>query len=83
MSGKYLLRAACVVQDEDKMQSAHNEVPSDDDLNRRLARSEAELATFRAIDAEMDAASSPMREPLCTHACVLGYLTAVCCHISP
>ena len=48
------------MQDEDKLQRAHNEVPTDDELNQRLARSEAELATFRAIDAEMDSASVPM-----------------------
>lgn len=52
------------MQDEDKLQRAHNEVPSDDDLNRRLARSEAELVTFRAIDAEMDAVSTPMSKDL-------------------
>ena len=35
-------------------------MPTDDELNIRLARSPAELATFRAIDAEMDTASQPM-----------------------
>lgn len=38
-------------------------MPTDDELNVRLARGPAELATFRAIDAEMDATSQPMGEP--------------------
>ena len=48
------------VQDEENLQRAHNEVPTDDELNIRLARSPTELTTFRAMDAEMDAASQPM-----------------------
>ena len=52
-----------VAQDEDNMQRAHNEVLTHDELNCRLARSPAELATFRAIDAEMDAVSNPMGQP--------------------
>lgn len=51
------------MQDEENLQRAHNEVPTDDELNVRLARGPAELATFRAIDAEMDATSQPMGEP--------------------
>lgn len=51
-------------QDEETLKRAHNEVPTDDELNCRLARSPAELATFRAIDAEMDAVSHPMGKPL-------------------
>ena len=38
-------------------------MPTDDELNIRLARGPAELAIFRAIDAEMDATSQPMGEP--------------------
>ena len=53
----------CVTQDEENLQRAHNEVPTDDELNCRLARSPAELATFRAIDAEMDTVSNPMGKP--------------------
>ncbi|DBA85268.1 TPA: hypothetical protein ACH3X2_005964 [Trebouxia sp. C0005] len=49
-----------LLQDEENLQRAHNEVPTDDELNMRLARGPAELATFRAIDAEMDATSQPM-----------------------
>ena len=48
------------MQDEDKLQRAHNEVPTHDELNQRLARSEAELATFRAIDADMDCTNTPL-----------------------
>ena len=50
------------MQDEDKLQRAHNEVPTHDELNQRLARSEAELATFRAIDADMDCTNTPLGE---------------------
>ncbi len=55
------------MQDEENLQRAHNEVPTDDELNVRLARGPAELATFRAIDAEMDATSQPMGEPACSN----------------
>lgn len=50
----------CLVQDEENLQRAHNEVPSNAELNRRLARSPDELATFQAIDSEMDDASTPL-----------------------
>ena len=50
-------------QDEENLKRAHNEVPTEDELNCCLARSPAELATFRAIDAEMDAVSNPMGQP--------------------
>lgn len=56
-----------MAQDEENLQRAHNEVPTDDELNCRLARSSAELATFRAIDAEMDAVSIPMGKPAHVH----------------
>lgn len=49
-----------IAQDEENLQRAHNEVPTNDELNTRLARSPAELATFRAMDAEMNAVSNPM-----------------------
>ena len=55
------------MQDEENLQRAHNEVPTDDELNVRLARGPAELATFRAIDAELDATSQPMGEPACSN----------------
>ena len=54
---------AVCAQDEENLKRAHNEVPTEDELNCRLARSPAELATFRAIDAEMDSVSNPMGEP--------------------
>lgn len=57
---RYPQTGLTLLQDEDKLQRAHNEVPTNDELNQRLARSEAELAIFRAIDAEMDSASVPM-----------------------
>lgn len=57
----------CDTQDEENLQRAHNEVPTDDELNCRLARSSAELTTFRAIDAEMDTVSIPMGKPVHVH----------------
>ena len=62
----------CVTQDEENLQRAHNEVPTDDELNCRLARSPAELATFRAIDAEMDTVSNPMGKPAHLHSMTLA-----------
>ena len=59
-----------MLQDEENLQRAHNEVPTDDELNIRLARSPAELATFRAIDAEMDTASQPMGEIVYLRPCI-------------
>ena len=63
------LDSVYVAQDEENLQRAHNEVPTDDELNIRLARSTTELATFRAIDAEMDAVSNPMRKPSASGHC--------------
>ena len=65
----------CVIQDEENLQRAHNEVPTDDELNCRLARSSAELATFRAIDAEMDTVSNPMGKPVHVHMVTLATST--------
>ena len=78
----HLTNKALLIQDEENLQRAHNEVPSDDELNCRLARSSAELATFRAIDAEMDATNAPMGRS-CPHkhfAAAHGCLLASCIH---
>lgn len=43
-----------MLQDEERSQSANNEVPSTHEINRLLARSEEELRCFESIDLELD-----------------------------
>ena len=43
-----------VVQDEERLKKAVNQVPSNEELNTMVARSESELQLFNRMDAELD-----------------------------
>ena len=43
-----------LLQDEERLKKAVNQVPSHEELNAMVARSEPELALFNQMDAELD-----------------------------
>lgn len=43
-----------VAQDEERLKKAVNQVPSNEDLNVMIARSEQELRLFNQLDRELD-----------------------------
>lgn len=43
-----------MLQDPERMKRSTNTAPSDDDINKMMARGEEELATFRQLDADPD-----------------------------
>ncbi|MEW5310062.1 MAG: hypothetical protein WDW38_001894 [Sanguina aurantia] len=52
-----------LLQDEDRLKVAQNEVPTNEELNRLLARSDAEYVLFQRLDKELDWPGQPNRDP--------------------
>lgn len=48
-----MLECSLLVQDEERLKKAVNQVPTNEELNAMIARSEAELQLFHRLDAEL------------------------------
>ncbi len=48
-----MLEGSLLVQDEERLKKAVNQVPTNEELNAMIARSEAELQLFNRLDAEL------------------------------